>query len=167
MSSVRKSFLGIGAVAFSAVLFAACSSGSSSSTPTTSSSSGGGATTTSMKSTSTTAASGLIDASYCPNQVAMSATTKSIQDGGTQVSYTVGGTYQQAASLCEAGLKSAGWTVQGGGGGGSGSQGGEGFGATKGSAEAQVQVGSGGSTVYVDVCTWPTQPSNSNCGQNN
>jgi len=97
----------------------------------------------------------------------MSATTKSIQDGGTQVSYTVGGTYQQAASLCEAGLKSAGWTVQGGGGGGSGSQGGEGFGATKGSAEAQVQVGSGGSTVYVDVCTWPTQPSNSNCGQNN
>jgi len=161
MVSIRRSATTLGSVAFAAVLFAACSSGSGSST----------ATTGAMNSTTSSAASTTSLTPYCPptNVAATQTGTKAIGSGGTETDYSVTTVkYSDLLAGCQTGMTQNGWTVTSSGGGGANSQyGGGGLSAIKGSSYAAVEAGSGGSTVYLNVCVWPSKPADTNCGNNN
>ena len=168
MVSIRRTATALGSVAVAAVLFAACSSGSSSSTSTTMKPTT--ATTGAMSSTTSPAAS-TTSFPYCPSpKVAATQTgTKAIGSGGTETDYSVTtAKYSDLLAVCQTGMTQNGWTVTSSGGGGANSQyGGGGLSATKGSSYAAVEAGSGGSTVYLNVCVWPSKPADTNCGNNN
>ncbi len=161
MVSIRRSATALGSVAFAAVLLAACSSGSGSST----------ATTGAMSSTTSSAASTTSLTPYCPptNVAATQTGTKAIGSGGTETDYSVTTVkYSDLLAACQTGMTQNGWTVTSSGGGGANSQyGGGGLSAIKGSSYAAVEAGSGGSTVYLNVCVWPSKPADTNCGNNN
>ena len=169
MVSIRRTATALGSVAVAAVLFAACSSGSSSSTSTTMKPTT--ATTGAMSSTTSPAASTTSLTPYCPptNVAATQTGTKAIGSGGTETDYSVTTVkYSDLLSICQIGMTQNGWTVTSSGGGGANSQyGGGGLSATKGSSYAAVEAGSGGSTVYLNVCVWPSKPADTNCGNNN
>ena len=153
MVSIRRTATALGSVAVAAVLFAACSSGSSSSTSTTMKPTT--ATTGAMSSTTSPAASTTSLTPYCPptNVAATQTGTKAIGSGGTETDYSLTtAKYSDLLAICQIGM-----TQYGGGG----------LSATKGSSYAAVEAGSGGSTVYLNVCVWPSKPADTNCGNNN
>ena len=60
-------------------------------------------------------------------------------------------------------LESAGWDIRNIGSYGSRWGGHGGLTATKGKAYLVMQVGGPGGTTYINLCVWPTQPSNDDC----
>jgi hypothetical protein len=81
----------------------------------------------------------------------------SIQEGGTQVFYTVSGTASMVLATCQSQLAEAGWKVQG------STPGATAITATMGAAYAQIEISADGSSAAVSVCTWPSQPTNTTC----
>jgi hypothetical protein len=81
-------------------------------------------------------------------------------------SYTTTAAGSGIAALYDTAAKASGWTVTSTGGGGGGRWGGSGLTATKGSEYLVVSAGGGNGTTYVDVCTWPSKPSDDDCGDN-
>ena len=144
------------------------------------SSSGSGTETTSTTSagsnpaatSATTAAAAPVDSSQLPSLIPApgnSAETKgpdSIADNGIHMYFKVNGTPADAMAAYRAALEAKGWAVTtiasstGGGGGGATYTG------THGDAYGVFDGGGFETTTYINVCAWPTKPTNPNCARN-
>ena len=153
-----RTTLAIGAVG-AALLLGACSSSSKSSSTTTTAKS---SSSTTAGGSSTTAKTGTL-----PTVAGLTKTgTKTLSDNGTMTSYTASGTAATIVSSYDTALKGAGYSIASSGSGGAGRWGGGGLTATASGTYVVVSVGGSTSTLYVDVCQWPSKPSNDDCGDN-
>jgi hypothetical protein len=91
----------------------------------------------------------------------------SIQENGINEHFLVNGAPGDVMNSYKTALQGQGWTLTvtnaGGGYGGGGAT----FTGTNGGAYGVFTGGGYGSTTDVQACAWPTQPSNTNCGQRN
>jgi hypothetical protein len=93
----------------------------------------------------------------------------SIQEGGRHFYYTSSNAPADVVSNYQTTLEANGWTIVDSGGGGDpfGFASGAGLTATNGSRYLKMNAGGPTGSTHVDVCVWPFQPSDNNCGQNN
>ena len=90
-----------------------------------------------------------------------------VQENGINEHFLVNGAPGDVMSSYRTALQGQGWTLtvanSGGGYGGGGAT----ITGTNGGAYGVFTGGGYGNTTDVQACTWPTKPSNTNCGQNN
>ena len=93
------------------------------------------------------------------------ATSESTGEDGTHYYWSTSDSYSTVVSDVQSSAESAGWSVtsSGGGGGDDEGEGGGGFSASKDGAYLDLEAGGDGTT-YVDLCVWPSEPSNDDCG---
>jgi hypothetical protein len=162
------------AVAMAIGLVASACSGSNTGTQTTgvttsTASSTSAAATTTSPATATTTPSGNAQLQSLIPTPANSQQTKGpdgIPDGGIHLHFQVNGSPTDVMDAYKTALEGKGWSVttivtssNGGGGGGATYTG------TQGDAYGVFDGGGFASTTYVNVCTWPSKPSNPNCSR--
>lgn len=165
--SVAAAALAIGLIA------SACgsspSSGSTTSAATSAASNTTAAATTTAQATAATTPS---DSAQLPSLIptpANSQTTKgpdNIPDNGIHMHFQVNGSPNDVMDAYKTALEGKGWSVttivtSGGGGGGGGAT----YTGTNGDAYGVFDGGGFNTTTYIDVCTWPSKPSNPNCSR--
>ena len=91
--------------------------------------------------------------------------TDSIQEGGLHGFYTSNSAPADVVTAYNSALEANGWTIQNTGGDPFGAFG-AGTTATQGERYLKINAGGPGGVSYIDICVWPAQPSDDNCGQN-
>jgi hypothetical protein len=89
-----------------------------------------------------------------------------IPDNGIHMHFQVNGSPNDVMNAYKTALEGKGWSVttivtSGGGGGGGGAT----YTGTNGDAYGVFDGGGFNTTTYIDVCTWPSKPSNPNCSR--
>ena len=92
--------------------------------------------------------------------------TDNIHEGGVHNFYTSPNAPGEVVNNYQSKLQTEGWTILGSGGDPSGQFGG-GLQASLNGNYLSMNAGGPGGQSFIDVCLWPTQPGNTNCGQNN
>lgn len=162
--SVAAAALAIGLIA------SAC--GSSPSSGSTTSAATSAASNTTAAATTTAQATTPSDSAQLPSLIptpANSQTTKgpdNIPDNGIHMHFQVNGSPNDVMDAYKTALEGKGWSVttivtSGGGGGGGGAT----YTGTNGDAYGVFDGGGFNTTTYIDVCTWPSKPSNPNCSR--
>jgi hypothetical protein len=170
---VRRNVYALIAAAMMVGLVASACNGSNSGTQTT-----GATSATSNSSAATTATSQATaatptgDSTQLPSLIPTPANSQppkgpnNIPDNGIHMYFQVNGSPTDVMNAYKAALEGKGWSVttiitSGGGGGGGG--GGATYTGTHGDAYGVFDGGGFNSTTYIDVCAWPSKPSNPNC----
>jgi hypothetical protein len=91
----------------------------------------------------------------------------SIQESGIDEHFLVNGAPGEVMGSYKSALQGQGWTLSVSNSGGGYGGGGATLTGTNGGAYGVFTGGGYGSTTDIQACTWPTKPSNTNCGQNN
>jgi predicted RNA-binding protein with PUA-like domain len=89
-----------------------------------------------------------------------------IQEGGQHFFYTTSAPPGNVVNNYQSALSAAGWTIVNSGGDPFGMFG-AGLTATNGVRYLKMKAGGPGGSTFIDICVWPSQPGNDNCGQNN